>query len=178
MKIYRPSTALTQYLRLVKEEDSISRTMPTIPPFFKKDVIFFNDIVCHAWIEKPYEKPKHCRIMNNIFIHFPKDWFEEDVFEFEKFLNSRIHSFEKHCKCYIACGYTSLINNTWSSGSRFDLILGFLVEEFPVRSDLFCKIKQVLLEAKDKYNIEYSDKKEDILRRIQKQDSKSSIKTL
>ncbi len=169
MKIYKSYDVLDYYSKIITSEMFIRRKAPNIFPFAFKDVIFLDDLILHSWIERASEKQMYYKIIFNVILHFSENWFEDDVWELESYLNQEIYASNQNCRCKITCGYTSLRQQTWSKGSRSDPIFSFIIEEFPVRTNILDRIKIVLNEAKQKYDFQYSDKREQIIERIQKQ---------
>lgn len=168
MKIYKSYDVLDYYSRIITSAVMIRINAPHISPFGFKDIIFLDDIVLHAWIESSPENSMYYKIIFNVILHFSEEWFEDDVWELESYLNQEIYTYDENCRCRITCGYTSLRIHTWSKGSRFDPIFSFIIEEFPVKTDILERIKIILNETKMKYKFKYSDKRENIIERIHK----------
>ena len=158
MKLFNRVNAHRQFLQLIKSQDGVIYKKPDIYPFRRKACVWFDETLFHIYAQyvhefdiKPRKKDLKCiKFLINVWIKFPDNTSEETALNLESYLNQRISDIDNNCYSYIGMGKTLLVNHMWSEKpQRAHLIYTFAIQDFPVRSDIVEKIKEVLREAQD-----------------------------
>lgn len=175
MKLFNRVNAYRQFLQLIKSQDGIICKRPDIYPFRRKACVWFDETLFHIYAQyvhefdiKPRKKDLKCiKFLINVWIKFPDNTSEETALNLESYLNQRISDKDNNCYSYIGMGKTLLINHMWSEKpQRAHLIYTFAIQDFPVRSDIVEKIKEVLREAQDIFKFSYSDDKNEFIEKL------------
>lgn len=175
MKLFNRISAHKQFLQLINKQDGIICKKPDIFPFRRKACVWFDETLfhiyaqyVHAYDKKPRKKDLKCiKFLINVWIKFPDNTSEETALNLESYLNQRISDKDNNCYSYIGMGKTLLINHMWSEKpQRAHLIYTFAILDFPVRSDIVEKIKEVLREAQDIFKFSYSDDKNEFIEKL------------
>ena len=175
MKLFNRVNAYRQFLQLIKSQDGIICKRPDIYPFRRKACVWFDETLFHVYAQyvhefdiKPRKKDLKCiKFLINVWIKFPDNTSEEIALNLEEYLNLRISAFGNKCHSHIGMGKTLLLNHMWSENpKRPHLIYTFAIQDFPVRSDIIEKIKEVLREAQDIFKFSYSDYKNEFIEKL------------
>ena len=175
MKLFNRVNDHRQFLQLIKSQDGVIYKKPDIYPFRRKACVWFDETLFHIYAQyvhefdiKPRKKDLKCiKFLINVWIKFPDNTSEETALNLESYLNQRISDKDNNCYSYIGMGKTLLINHMWSEKpQRAHLIYTFAIQDFPVRSDIVEKIKEVLREAQDIFKFSYSDYKNEFIEKL------------
>ena len=175
MKLFNRVNAHRQFLQLIKSQDGVIYKKPDIYPFRRKACVWFDETLFHIYAQyvhefdiKPRKKDLKCiKFLINVWIKFPDNTSEETALNLESYLNQRISDIDNNSYSYIGMGKTLLVNHMWSEKpQRAHLIYTFAIQDFPVRSDIVEKIKEVLREAQDIFKFSYSDDKNEFIEKL------------
>lgn len=184
MKLFNLTNAHRYFLQLINKQDGIICKKPDIYPFRRKACVWFDETVFHIYAKyvhvydkNPRKKDLKCiKFLINIWINFPDNTCEETALNLESYLNQRIRDIDNNCYSYIGMGKTLLVNHMWSEKpQRAHLIYTFAIQDFPVRSDIVEKIKEVLREAQDIFKFSYSDSKTEFIEKLHEFNAPLSI---